>query len=113
MRIGISCYPTYGGSGVVATELAMALAAGGDEVHVISCALPPRPPLVTSGLVCPEVVPPRSPLFDDPPPYSPALSTKRVGVARHNQLDLLHVHYAVPNATSAIVARQILAPQPL
>jgi N-acetyl-alpha-D-glucosaminyl L-malate synthase BshA len=113
MRIGISCYPTYGGSGVVATELAMALAEGGDEVHVISYALPSRLSLVNPRLVFHEVVTPRYPLFDDYPPYSLALSTKMVEVARHNRLDVMHVHYAVPNATSAIVARLILTPQPL
>jgi N-acetyl-alpha-D-glucosaminyl L-malate synthase BshA len=113
MRIGISCYPTYGGSGVVATELAMALAEGGDEVHVISYALPSRLSLVNPRLVFHEVVTPRYPLFDDYPPYSLALSTKMVEVARHNHLDVMHVHYAVPNATSAIVARLILNPQPL
>jgi N-acetyl-alpha-D-glucosaminyl L-malate synthase BshA len=113
MRIGISCYPTYGGSGIVATELAMALAEGEDEVHVISYALPSRLSLFSSRLFFHEVVTPRYPLFDDYPPYSLALSTKMVEVARHNALDLIHVHYAVPNATSAVVARSILAPQPL
>jgi N-acetyl-alpha-D-glucosaminyl L-malate synthase BshA len=113
MRIGISCYPTYGGSGIVATELAMALAEGGDEVHVISYALPSRLSLLNPRLVFHEVVTPRYPLFDDYPPYSLALSTKMVEVARHNRLDVMHVHYAIPNATSAIVARLILAPQPL
>jgi N-acetyl-alpha-D-glucosaminyl L-malate synthase BshA len=113
MRIGISCYPTYGGSGIVATELAMALAEHGDEVHVISYALPSRLSLVNPRLVFHEVVTPRYPLFDDYPPYSLALATKMVEVARHNGLEVMHVHYAVPNATSAIVARLILAPQPL
>ena len=117
MRIGISCYPTYGGSGVVATELAMALAASGDEVHLISYALPSRLALLDS--VDPdarvhyhEVVVPHYPLFEYPP-YSLALATKMVEVARHEELDLLHVHYAVPNAVSAVLARQIVAPQPL
>jgi N-acetyl-alpha-D-glucosaminyl L-malate synthase BshA len=113
VRIGISCYPTYGGSGIVATELAMALAEGEDEVHVISYALPSRLSLFNPRLFFHEVVTPRYPLFDDYPPYSLALSTKMVEVARHNHLDLMHVHYAIPNATSAIMARQILAPQPL
>ncbi|MDX1645324.1 MAG: N-acetyl-alpha-D-glucosaminyl L-malate synthase BshA [Thermoanaerobaculia bacterium] len=112
MRIGISCYPTWGGSGVVATELAMALAAGGDEVHVLSYALPSRLELVDPKLAFHEVVVPRYPLFEYPP-YSLALATKMVEVARHHQLDLVHVHYAVPNAVSAVLARQILAPQPL
>jgi L-malate glycosyltransferase len=113
VRIGISCYPTYGGSGVVATELAMALADRGDEVHVISYALPSRLSLANSRLFFHEVVTPRYPLFDDYPPYSLALTTKMVEVARHGRLDVLHVHYAIPNAASAVMARQIVAPQPL
>ncbi|HVT59927.1 MAG TPA: N-acetyl-alpha-D-glucosaminyl L-malate synthase BshA [Thermoanaerobaculia bacterium] len=113
MRVGISCYPTYGGSGIVATELAMALAEGGDEVHVISYALPSRLSLLNSRLYFHEVITPRYPLFDDYPPYSLALSTKMVEVARHRMLDVMHVHYAIPNAASAVVARQIVAPQPL
>lgn len=112
VKIGISCYPTFGGSGVVASELAMALAAGGDEVHVISYALPSRLELVDPRLSYHEVVVPHYPLFDYPP-YSLALATKIVEVARHQQLDLIHVHYAVPNAVSAVLAREILAPQPL
>lgn len=113
MRIGISCYPTYGGSGIVATELAMALADGGDEVHVISYALPSRLSLLNTRLSFHEVVTPTYPLFDNFPPYSLALSTKMVEVARHHRLDVLHVHYAIPNAVSAVMARDILAPQPL
>lgn len=113
MKVGISCYPTYGGSGIVATELAMALAEGGDEVHVISYSLPSRLSLASSRIFFHEVVTPRYPLFDDYPPYSLALSTKMVEVARHNALDVLHVHYAIPNAVSAVLARDILAPQPL
>ena len=112
MKIGISCYPTYGGSGVVATELAMALAEGGDEAHVISYALPTRLALTSPHLFFHEVVVPRYPLFEYPP-YTVALATKMVEVTRHQRLDLLHVHYAVPNAVSAVLARQILAPQPL
>ena len=112
MKIGISCYPTFGGSGVVATELAMALAASGDEVHVISYALPFRLDLVGERLTFHEVLVPHYPLFDYPP-YSLALATKMVEVARHHQLDLVHVHYAVPNAVSAVLARQIIEPQPL
>jgi L-malate glycosyltransferase len=113
VRVGISCYPTYGGSGIVATELAMALAEDGDEVHVISYALPSRLSFLNSRLFFHEVITPRYPLFDDYPPYSLALSTKMVEVARHNRLDVLHVHYAIPNAVSAIMAREIVAPQPL
>ncbi|MCB1008122.1 MAG: N-acetyl-alpha-D-glucosaminyl L-malate synthase BshA [Acidobacteria bacterium] len=112
MRIGISCYPTFGGSGVVATELAMALASGGDEVHVISYALPSRLSLVSPNLFFHEVVVPHYPLFEYPP-YSLALASKMAEVARFQGLDLLHVHYAVPNAVSAILAREIVAPLPL
>lgn len=112
MRIGISCYPTFGGSGVVATELAMALASGGDEVHVISYALPSRLSLVSPNLFFHEVVVPHYPLFEYPP-YSLALASKMAEVARFQGLDVLHVHYAVPNAVSAILAREIVAPLPL
>ena len=117
MKIGISCYPTYGGSGVVATELAMALAAGGDEVHVISYALPSRLALLEAAapearLYYHQVVVPHYPLFEYPP-YSLALATKIVEITRHHQLDLVHVHYAVPNAVSAILARTILQPHVL
>src|SRR5262245_31561971 len=117
MKIGISCYPTYGGSGVVATELAMALAAGGDEVHVLSYALPPRLALLEAAapearLFYHQVVVPHYPLFEYPP-YSLALATKIVEITRHHRLDLVHVHYAVPNAVSAILARTILQPQVL
>jgi len=112
MRIGISCYPTWGGSGVVATELAMALASGGDEVHVISYALPSRLQLASPNLFFHEVVVPHYPLFEYPP-YSLALASKMAELARHQRLDLLHVHYAVPNAVSAILAKQMLAPRPL
>ncbi|HXT51113.1 MAG TPA: glycosyltransferase, partial [Thermoanaerobaculia bacterium] len=90
MKIGISCYPTYGGSGVVATELAMALAAGGDEVHVISYALPSRLALLEAAgpearLSFHQVVVPHYPLFEYPP-YSLALATKIVEITRHHQL---------------------------
>jgi len=112
MRIGISCYPTFGGSGVVATELAMALASAGDEVHVLSYALPSRLALVSPNLFFHEVVVPHYPLFEYPP-YSLALASKIAEVARFQGLDLVHVHYAVPNAVSAILAREIVAPRPL
>lgn len=112
MRIGISCYPTYGGSGIVATELAMALAAGGDEVHVLSYALPSRLSLMSPRIFFHEVITPSYPLFEYPP-YSLTLATKMVEVARHSRLDVMHVHYAIPNAVSAVLARQIVAPQPL
>jgi N-acetyl-alpha-D-glucosaminyl L-malate synthase BshA len=113
VKIGISCYPTYGGSGIVATELAMALADGGDEIHVISYALPSRLSLNSSRIFFHQVVTPTYPLFAEYPPYSLALSTKMVEVARHQQLEVMHVHYAIPNAVSAVLARQIVAPHPL
>ena len=112
MRIGISCYPTFGGSGVVATELAMALARGGDEVHVISYAVPSRLQMLGPNLYFHEVVVPHYPLFEYPP-YSLALASKMAELGRHQNLDLLHVHYAIPNAISAILARQMLAPRRL
>jgi len=112
MRVGISCYPTFGGSGIVATELAMALAAGGDEVHVISYAVPSRLHLARPNLYFHQVLVPNYPLFEFPP-YELALAAKMAEVARYARLDLMHVHYAVPNAASAILARQILSPQPL
>lgn len=107
MKIGISCYPTMGGSGVVATELAMVLARAGDEVHVISYKMPSRLELVDPRLSFHEVIVPHYPLFDYPP-YSLALATKMVEVATYQQLDLVHVHYAVPNAVSAVLARDIV-----
>ena len=112
MRVGISCYPTFGGSGIVATELAMSLAAGGDEVHVVSYAMPSRLSLARPNLSFHQVVVPDYPLFEYPP-YSLALASKIAELARFQNLDLVHVHYAVPNAVSAVLARQILAPRPL
>jgi len=112
MRIGISCHPTVGGSGVVATELAGALAEIGDEVHLMSYALPARWPTGGSRLFFHPVSVGQYPLFEYPP-YSLALATKMVDVVRQHRLDLLHVHYAVPNAVSAILAREILAPYPV
>ena len=112
MRIGIACHPTVGGSGVVATELARALAESGDEVHLMSYAVPPRWTWSGPRLFFHEVAVAQYPLFEYPP-YDLALATKMVEVARQHGLDLLHVHYAVPNAVAAILARQILAPQPI
>ena len=110
MRIGVSCYPTYGGSGVVASELARAMAAAGDEVHVVSHALPPRLAGAEELIHFHQVNVRPYPLFEYPP-YSLALATRLVEVARKHQLDVLHVHYAVPHAVSAVLARQILEPQ--
>ena len=112
MRIGISCHPTVGGSGVVATELARALADMGDEVHLMSYAQPARWSMGGSRLFFHPVSVGQYPLFEYPP-YSLALATKMVDVVRQHRLDLLHVHYAVPNAVSAILAREILAPYPI
>jgi L-malate glycosyltransferase len=106
MKIGITCYPTFGGSGVVATELGVALAARGDEVHFISYALPSRLDLPRERVHFHEVVAPSYPLFVSPP-YTLALATKMAEVAKHCRLDLLHVHYALPHAVSAILAREM------
>jgi N-acetyl-alpha-D-glucosaminyl L-malate synthase BshA len=110
MRIGITCYPTVGGSGVVATELGLALAERGDEVHFISYALPTRLDLPRANVFFHEVVAPTYPLFVSPP-YTLALATKMAEVASHASLDLLHVHYALPHAISAILARGMLQDQ--
>ena len=106
MKIGITCYPTYGGSGVVATELGIALAERGDEVHFISYALPSRLDLPRERVHFHEVVAPSYPLFVSPP-YTLALATKMAEVAARARLDLLHVHYALPHAISAILAREM------
>jgi len=106
MKIGITCYPTFGGSGVVATELGVALAERGDEVHFISYALPSRLALPRERVHFHEVVAPSYPLFVSPP-YTLALATKMAEVAARNRLDLLHVHYALPHAISAILAREM------
>jgi N-acetyl-alpha-D-glucosaminyl L-malate synthase BshA len=108
MKIGITCYPTFGGSGVVATELGIALADRGDEVHFISYALPSRLALPRPRVYFHEVVAPSYPLFVSPP-YTLALATKMAEVASRAGLDLLHVHYALPHAISAILARDMSA----
>jgi N-acetyl-alpha-D-glucosaminyl L-malate synthase BshA len=112
MKIGITCYPVYGGSGVVATELGKALAARGHEIHFIAYSLPFRLSHVTENIYFHEVNVNTYPLFEYPP-YSLALTSKMVDVVRYEQLDLLHVHYAIPHATSAVLARQILDEQDL
>ncbi|MFY9550716.1 MAG: N-acetyl-alpha-D-glucosaminyl L-malate synthase BshA [Thermoanaerobaculia bacterium] len=106
MKIGITCYPTYGGSGVIATELGIALAERGDEIHFISYALPSRLELPRPRVHFHEVVAPSYPLFVSPP-YTLALATKMAEVASRAHLDLLHVHYALPHAISAILAREM------
>jgi N-acetyl-alpha-D-glucosaminyl L-malate synthase BshA len=108
VRIGITCYPTFGGSGVVATELGIALARGGDDVHFISYALPSRLNILHERVHFHEVTVTPYPLFDPYPPYTLALATKMAEVADYEKLDVLHVHYAIPHAISAHLAKQIL-----
>jgi glycosyltransferase involved in cell wall biosynthesis len=108
MRIGITCYPTYGGSGVVATELGIELAALGHEVHFISYSQPFRLSGRDSGIFYHEVPVASYPLFEFPP-YDLALASRMAEVAEFNNLDLLHVHYAIPHSVSALLARQMLA----
>ena len=107
MKIGITCYPTYGGSGVIATELGKELALRGHEVHFISYALPFRLSSYIENIVFHEVEMSSYPLFEFPL-YSLALASKMVEVAEYENLDLLHVHYAIPHATSAFLAKQMI-----
>ncbi len=108
LRIGITCYPTYGGSGVVATELGLELAQRGHEVHFISYAQPIRLNRPTPNIHYHEVEVSRYPLFEYPP-YDLALATRMAEVSELYDLDLLHVHYAIPHSVSALLARQMLA----
>ncbi len=108
MRIGITCYPTYGGSGVVATELGIELAAAGHEVHFISYSQPFRLTGRDNGIFYHEVPVSNYPLFEFPP-YDLALASRMAEVAEFYNLDLLHVHYAIPHSVSALLARQMLA----
>ena len=108
MRIGITCYPTYGGSGVVATELGIELAALGHEVHFISYSQPFRLTGRDTGIFYHEVPVSNYPLFEFPP-YDLALASRMAEVAEFYELDLLHVHYAIPHSVSALLARQMLA----
>lgn len=110
MRIGMVCYPTYGGSGVVATELGKALADRGHAVHFVSNSLPARLDVFRENLYFHEVSMVHYPLFEHSP-YVLALTGKLVEVVREQKLDLLHVHYAIPHATAAHLAREILAGQ--
>ena len=107
MRIGISCYPTYGGSGAVATELGIALARRGHLVHFITYQQPFRLPLFLPRVFFHEVDVGRYPLFEFPP-YDLALAVRMHEVVRTHRLDLLHVHYAIPHATSGWIAREML-----
>lgn len=108
MKIGIVCYPTFGGSGVVATELGKALAAHGHQIHFITYSQPARLDFFSENLYYHEVTIFKYPLFDFPP-YELALASKLVDVVRFEQLDILHVHYAIPHASAAFMAKQILA----
>ena len=113
MKIGITCYPTYGGSGVVATELGIELAARGHEIHFISYSMPIRLSGATpERIFFHEVEMTTYPLFDHPP-YTLALATKMLEVSESASLDLLHVHYAIPHSVSALLARQMAAPRRL
>lgn len=109
MNVGITCYPTVGGSGFVATELGIDLARRGHTVHFISYALPTRLTLLHEKLRFHEVATTPYPLFGDYRPYTLALASKMVEVAQHEKLDVLHVHYAIPHAISAFIAKQILS----
>lgn len=107
MKIGIVCYPTFGGSGVVATELGKALADEGHQVHFITYSQPARLDFFSANLFYHEVSVRDYPLFDYAP-YESALASKLVDVVRFEQLDILHVHYAIPHASAAFMAKQIL-----
>lgn len=108
MKIGITCYPTYGGSGVVATELGIELAQRGHEVHFITYSLPIRLTEAHANIHFHEVNVSQYPLFQYPP-YDLALATRMAEVADLHNLDLLHVHYAIPHSVSALLAKQMLA----
>src|SRR5690349_8494012 len=107
MNIGIACYPTYGGSGVVAAELGKALAERGHKIHFISYAMPFRLDGFSGNIFYHEVEVSTYPLFDFPL-YTPALASKIVEVAKFESLDIIHAHYAIPHAISAYLAKQIL-----
>src|SRR5215207_8182947 len=107
MKVGITCYPTYGGSGAVATELGIALAARGHEVHFITYKQPFRLPTFLPRVFFHEVDVGRYPLFEFPP-YDLALAVRMHEVVREHNLDLLHCHYAIPHATSAWITKQML-----
>ena len=107
MKIGIVCYPTFGGSGVVATELGKALAEEGHQIHFITYSQPSRLDFLSENLFYHEVEFRSYPLFEYPP-YELALASKMVSVVKNEKLDLLHVHYAIPHASAAYMAKQIL-----
>jgi len=107
MKIGIVCYPTFGGSGVVATELGKALAQKGHQVHFITYSQPARLDFFSENLFYHEVNIPAYPLFEYAP-YELALASKMVDIVQFEKLDVLHVHYAIPHASAAFMAKQIL-----
>ncbi|MBS1533184.1 MAG: N-acetyl-alpha-D-glucosaminyl L-malate synthase BshA [Bacteroidetes bacterium] len=107
MKIGIVCYPTFGGSGVVATELGKALADHGHQVHFVTYNQPARLDFFSENLYYHEVAVSKYPLFEYPP-YELALASRLVDVVRFEKLDILHVHYAIPHASAAFMAKQIL-----
>ncbi|MFY7651673.1 MAG: N-acetyl-alpha-D-glucosaminyl L-malate synthase BshA, partial [Chitinophagaceae bacterium] len=107
MKIGIVCYPTFGGSGVLATELGKALADKGHQVHFITYQQPVRLNVFNTNIFYHEVRVPTYPLFDYPP-YEIALASTMVDVMSNYDLDLLHVHYAIPHASAAYMAKQIM-----
>ncbi|MEO7962702.1 MAG: N-acetyl-alpha-D-glucosaminyl L-malate synthase BshA [Gemmatimonadaceae bacterium] len=107
MKIGITCYPTYGGSGAIATELGIALAQRGHEVHFITYQQPFRLPAYLPNVFFHEVDVGKYPLFEYPP-YDLALAVRMHEVVLAHKLDILHVHYAIPHATSAWIAREML-----
>jgi N-acetyl-alpha-D-glucosaminyl L-malate synthase BshA len=107
MNIGIACYPTYGGSGVLASELGKSLAERGHRIHFISYAMPARLSGFVGNIFYHEVEISSYPLFDFPL-YTPALASKIVEVSKFEKLDIIHAHYAIPHATSAYLAKQIL-----
>src|SRR5271166_483713 len=111
MKIGITCYPTYGGSGVVATELGMELAQRGHEIHFIAYSQPFRLSGTQPNIHFHEVNVPQYPLFQYPP-YDLALATRMAEVTEIYGLDILHVHYAIPHSVSALLAKQMVASSP-
>jgi N-acetyl-alpha-D-glucosaminyl L-malate synthase BshA len=113
LKIGITCYPTFGGSGIVATELGRRLACRGDQVHFISMALPYRLPAYERNVFFHEVAAESYPLFQQNPPLPLMLASMMADVAETQRLDVLHVHYAMPFATSAFLAKQLVAPRRL
>jgi len=111
LRIGITCYPTYGGSGAVATELGLELARRGHEVHFISYASPFRLRGFAERVTFHEVGQTEYPLFEQSSPYAMALAVKQHEVAMREHLDLMHAHYAIPHAAAAWLAKQMLKPE--